>query len=341
MVASRHCRDGHRTRCRTAPRTCDPASWIVRRVPTSSAVGDASRAARLDAERLPQNLKDRPSIGIPAVSTPTRSRALRRDAADVALVPSSPFLPASTASSTAGLAGLLHPAADPGVHRVAALDAACLRSSPRFPSDACPPEPFPPEKPCSRHREPLPPCRCRRPRRAVEAMLRAGIRHAASPFPDRGARCSPGLPRPGAPTGTITAAREGACPCRTSGRPSTRPHDHGDRVPPEGDTRCATRRVGRGWGRSSAEAARVAGRLRPSASDDRVSGHAPKRVHRHPDPTVPSAPSIAPAAPRWVRSARPPPKWPRHRLRRILPIPTRSRRTDPSAPRRSRRSAGP
>jgi len=36
---------------------------------------------------------------------------------------------------------------------------ACLRSPPRFPTDACPPEPFPSEKRPPRHREALPPCR--------------------------------------------------------------------------------------------------------------------------------------------------------------------------------------
>jgi len=36
---------------------------------------------------------------------------------------------------------------------------ACLRSPPRFPTDACPPELFPSEKRSPRHRESLPPCR--------------------------------------------------------------------------------------------------------------------------------------------------------------------------------------
>jgi len=113
-----------------------------------------------------------------------------------ALVPSSPFLPASTASSSRRFAGLLRPASDLEVHRVAthrrrmpatasALSLRCLPSrafpfreavhaSPRglaplsFSGDGC--------------------------RRDSEALFRSEIRDDDGSWPNRIARCSPGLP---------------------------------------------------------------------------------------------------------------------------------------------------
>jgi hypothetical protein len=59
--------------------------------------------------------------------------------------------------------GLLHPTADPGVHRVSAAHRTSvylvrrLGASPPMP---CPSEPSPPVQPYPRRREPLPSCRC-------------------------------------------------------------------------------------------------------------------------------------------------------------------------------------
>jgi hypothetical protein len=65
--------------------------------------------------------KNAPPSALPLVSTPARDIAASRfgcTVPPVLHVPSSRFLPASTASSTKGSVGLLHPTADPGVHRV-------------------------------------------------------------------------------------------------------------------------------------------------------------------------------------------------------------------------------
>jgi len=78
-------------------------------------------AARLErAERLPQGSQRPPLHRSRPESTPTGFRPLRHDDACVVLVPSSPFLPASTVSSSGRVVGLLHPTTDPGVHRVSA-----------------------------------------------------------------------------------------------------------------------------------------------------------------------------------------------------------------------------
>jgi hypothetical protein len=93
-------------------------------------------------------------------------------------VPSSRFLTALTACATRGLAGLLHPAADPGVHRVPDLRRACPRclgSTSRCHALQSVP------LPCSRtrrHRQAVPPRRqaglATHP--DLEALIRWGVR---------------------------------------------------------------------------------------------------------------------------------------------------------------------
>lgn len=104
------------------------ASWtevrIARRVPASSAVGDAfrSRPARIEPSAF-HRVSQRPPLRRQPCWSPL-PRACARfgpTSPDAALVPPAPFLPASTASSSCRFAGLLRPASDPGVHRVATL----------------------------------------------------------------------------------------------------------------------------------------------------------------------------------------------------------------------------
>jgi len=124
----------------------DRLDGCARRRRAYSAVGDASRAARLvRAERLPQLLQ----------RTPLRRRHLRCPLPRTEVrfgpplphgerVPPSRFLTALTASSTDGFVGLLHPTADLEVHRVAA--SRHLRARRRLqglPSDATPSRAFP------------------------------------------------------------------------------------------------------------------------------------------------------------------------------------------------------
>jgi len=97
--------------------------------------------------------------------------------------------------------GLLHPTADPGVHRVSAPCTPCKRAAGASPPMPHPPEPSPPVQPYPRHREPLPSCRFQvafpvppgparlqglAPYEQCVAMVRR-CRQAK-------ARCSPGLP---------------------------------------------------------------------------------------------------------------------------------------------------
>jgi hypothetical protein len=74
-----------------------------------------------DAEHLPQG-SQRPPLRrhLRWRPLPPACASFGPTSPDAAHVPSSPFFPASTASSANGSAGLLHPAADHGVHRVSA-----------------------------------------------------------------------------------------------------------------------------------------------------------------------------------------------------------------------------
>jgi hypothetical protein len=117
-------------------------------------------ATRPVAERLPQNLKERPSVDMPiGVHTrelapasanrhpATRTFRPRRSSRPRRFPP--PMSPRACCipQPTLGFTGLPH------------LATACPRSDRRFPSGACPSELFPPEKRGPRHRGPLPPCR--------------------------------------------------------------------------------------------------------------------------------------------------------------------------------------
>lgn len=93
----------------------------ARRVPASSAIGGAFRSHSARC-RAPSTESQRTPLRRHAHRCPhprARARFGKSPPGDLH-VPPTPFLPASTVSSTDGSAGLLHPAADPGVHRVAA-----------------------------------------------------------------------------------------------------------------------------------------------------------------------------------------------------------------------------
>jgi hypothetical protein len=143
-------------------------------------------------------------------STPGRLPVLRPGVATSVLVPPLPFLPASTVSSARPLAGLLHPAPDPGVRSVSGScrgpspprgGAHQRRSPPRnrasHPSELCSSSTAVP-----RHRGPcLPVLRSDPHRSATEAATsrpssadESGIGHPA--LPPRPTRCSPGLRSP-------------------------------------------------------------------------------------------------------------------------------------------------
>jgi hypothetical protein len=67
--------------------------------------------------------------------------------------------------------GLLHPTADPGVHRVSASTRAVQAHVGASPPMPHPPEPSPPVQPYPRLREPLPSCRCRLRSRGHRVLL--------------------------------------------------------------------------------------------------------------------------------------------------------------------------
>jgi hypothetical protein len=113
----------------------------------------------------------------------------------VAHVPPAWFLTTSTAFSAHRLAGLLHPAAGPGVRRVSG------RSPPR---DGEPFEGFPSSTAVPRHRGRMPPCRYRRD---VEARGRSPGRFGAEAHESSGR--SSGLPKQ---TPTSTRTREVRAP---------------------------------------------------------------------------------------------------------------------------------
>ena len=176
---------------------------------------DASHAAWLVAEQLLQSCpKISPPSSSSLVSTPSfrgrfapsregccAPRSLRRRAPQ----PSARSVPVVSHHLDGLLhqrpAGLLHPAADPGVHRVSAprrLPTGLVR----FPSDASPFRASPLTKPHPCHQGPLPSCRCGpAPSRwevpvDFKVLLRVSVRRVVPPLPAANARSSPGLPAP-------------------------------------------------------------------------------------------------------------------------------------------------
>lgn len=106
-------------------------------------------AQRSHAELLLQGCsKIAPPSTSGPVSTPTHlAMCFGPTLPRVEHVPPSWVLTTLTAFSTESFAGLLHPAADHGVHRVAVLGHALARFG-TFPPMLHPPEPSPPEQPC-------------------------------------------------------------------------------------------------------------------------------------------------------------------------------------------------
>jgi len=154
-------RDGTVTSLLPRARASRAEALDARRVPASSAVGGAfrSRPARCRAPSTGISKNAPPStspIGVhtrglapasvrshptPYAFRPRRSSRPRR------LPPPMGPRACCIPQPTLGFTGLPH------------LATACPRPDRRFPSGACPPELFPPEKRYPRHREPLPPCR--------------------------------------------------------------------------------------------------------------------------------------------------------------------------------------
>lgn len=163
-----------------------------------SAVGDASRCRPARTSQAPSlGFSQRPPLRRNACWSPLpRDRSRFGPTPPSARhVPPSPFLPASTACSTNRFAGLLRPASDLEVHRVAthrrrmpatasALSLRCL------PSRAFPFREAVPASPRGAAPLPFPDKR----RSDYEALFRSEIRSDDGSWPNRIARCSPGLP---------------------------------------------------------------------------------------------------------------------------------------------------
>lgn len=173
----------------------------ARRHRAYSAFGDASHAAR-PASRAP-------SLGLSQGSSPPSTSPSARGSRSLATA-SARCDQHRTRSVLAvshrldvlrhrQLAGLLQPAADPGVHRVSAHRARRVRRALlASPPVHRPPERSPPRQPRLRHRRPVPPRRSSadpaiRPP-DLGALLHRGVRGVRGPWPDRHARGSPGLP---------------------------------------------------------------------------------------------------------------------------------------------------
>jgi hypothetical protein len=168
---------------------------------------------------VPPGCASRPSIDVPLQrSLPRSTRKSLASASKFhlrSLVPSSWFLTTSTVSSAAAVAGLLHPAADPGVHRVSGSRWPAIKpvvSRPprhagpaprRIPLDSrsASPRSLPPcrsfSTTASMHAAPLP-ARCvnqggRMAFADFEALLRLRVWCLASPLPAIGDPLLPGL----------------------------------------------------------------------------------------------------------------------------------------------------
>jgi hypothetical protein len=146
--------------------------------------------------RLPQGcLKERPSIdttsgGVAPASVRVVSHPTRRFGPTlprVGRIPSPRFLTASTACATRKLAGLLQPAADPGVHRVLLHPRLRYRSRDRtsppvlHPPELSPPSAASPASPQARSSSSFPTHRS--VRRDLEALLHRGVRSPTLPLP--------------------------------------------------------------------------------------------------------------------------------------------------------------
>jgi hypothetical protein len=125
---------------------CARAMWteirIARQVPTSSAVGDASRTARLRTSRAP-------SIGFSKTTPPSASAGVHSHELALASArrcqTSCSFRPRRSSRPRrfpppAGPRACCIPQPTLGFTGFPRTDPACLRTSPRFLTDACPPE---------------------------------------------------------------------------------------------------------------------------------------------------------------------------------------------------------
>jgi len=160
------------------------------------------------------------------------------------LVPPSPFLTASTVSSTSSFAGLLHPASDREVHRVSTpwrrMPAIASALSRRCqPSRAFPFREAVPASPRGLAPLSFPGKR----RRDFEALFRSEIRHSRGSWPNRTARCSPGLPHLEPHTGTVRTRADPVANPRPGATAARRPRPHqvggGGRT---GEHHCRARR---------------------------------------------------------------------------------------------------
>jgi len=168
---------------RIGPRSAPPAA--CQHLPLSETL---FAAARLRTSQAPSIgfLKDLPSIGIPAgVHSRGLAPASARSPPGTVLVPSSPFLPASTASSSIRFAGLLRPASDPGVHRVSMPRCRMPATISALPHRCLPSRAFPSREAVPTSPWFLAPLSLRGLRRCdYEALFRSGIRCDKGSWPN-------------------------------------------------------------------------------------------------------------------------------------------------------------
>lgn len=168
---------------RIGPKSAPPAA--CQHLPLSETL---FAAARLRTSQAPSIgfLKDLPSIGIPAgVHSRELAPASARSPPGIVLVPSSPFLPASTASSSIRFAGLLRPASDPGVHRVSVPRCRMPATISALPHRCLPSRAFPSREAVSTSPWFLAPLSLRGLRRCdYEALFRSGIRCDKGSWPN-------------------------------------------------------------------------------------------------------------------------------------------------------------
>jgi hypothetical protein len=190
----------------------------------TSVVADASRVARsARPDAYPGVVKHRPSVVhvpgrcLPPAFPPASARCCHTPC----MFRPRGLSPPRRASSSETLAGLLHPAPDPGVHRVSAraVAPACglphtslglvppLRCSPSSAFPACAAEPASPPAPTP---SPLLRHACRPD---LEALLRTRVRGTTAALPRRCARCAHGLPFLELPRSEAVASSRGPMPC--------------------------------------------------------------------------------------------------------------------------------
>jgi hypothetical protein len=208
--------------------SCDVETFARRRL-AYSAVEDASRVARLVAKRLPQGcFKDHPSVDVTTGVHSRKTEALLRRGAATRFAWSA-FVGSHHLDGLLhrGLVGLLHPTADPGVHRVSALGPTCPSWLRGFPSGASPSRAFPSSSSRSaRRRVAMPPCRCVvRGRRRLRGLHPLGSplreRAVADLLPPEALLGFPHLKRSRArrPAEAVGSARVTSRPCRAQGKP--------------------------------------------------------------------------------------------------------------------------